>query len=129
MKHSLLAFLAAVLSFMTVDAHDITGTWSGILKINPQNSMRLVFHIAQDSITMDSPDQNAYGIEGQLRYLSDDSLSMGVTGLRMNFTGKLINDSLVGTFRQGPFTVPLTLAAGVKRAKRPQTPQPPFPYT
>ena len=129
MKHPLLAFLAAVLSFLTVDAHDITGTWSGILKINPQNSMRLVFHIAQDSITMDSPDQNAYGIEGQLRYLSDDSLSMGVTGLRMNFTGKLINDSLVGTFRQGPFTLPLTLAAGVKRAKRPQTPQPPFPYT
>lgn len=110
------------------EATDIVGTWSGKLNVTAQNSLRLVFHMAPDSVTIDSPDQNAFGIEGKMLFLSTDSVSLAVPRLNMDYNGKLVSDSIVGQFRQGVFTMPLVLYPGVKKANRPQTPCPPFRY-
>ncbi|MBD5371506.1 MAG: alpha/beta hydrolase [Bacteroides sp.] len=110
-------------------AEGLTGAWSGKLNVTPQNALRIVFNVDGESVTMDSPDQNAYGIPCEVAHLSADSLNVGVKRLGMNYAGALRGDSLVGTFRQGMYRFPLTLSPGVKKAVRPQTPQPPFPYT
>lgn len=121
--------MASLLIPAIMIARDITGAWSGRLDIAPRNSLKIVFHIYPDSVTMDSPDQNAYGIKGEIKHLSPDTVNVGVARLLMNYAGKLTGDSIVGTFRQGAFSVPLTLHPGVEKANRPQTPQPPFPYS
>lgn len=111
------------------NAQTLTGTWSGELKVSPQVSLRLVFHINDDStITMDSPDQGAYGIGGEVVFLSADSLDMKVPKLMMSYAGHRLGNTIEGTFRQGGMALPLTLVSGVKKANRPQTPAPPFPY-
>ncbi len=123
--------ILATLCFLTLTsaAKDLTGTWSGELKPSPRSSLKLVFHINPDSITMDSPDQNTYGIACETRYLSQDSVSIAVARLGMSYEGKLTEDSIIGTFRQISFSFPLNLTRGMKKINRPQTPQPPFPYT
>lgn len=128
-RKSILPLLLTLLASFGVGAEKISGTWAGKLKVTPQVSLRLVFHISGDSVTMDSPDQNAYGIEGELKYLSADSINIAVDRLRMDYAGRLVADSIVGHFRQTGLRLPLTLTPGVKKLNRPQTPRPPFPYS
>ncbi|MDE6368230.1 MAG: lysophospholipase, partial [Muribaculaceae bacterium] len=92
--------------------------------------LKLVFHIAKDkAVTMDSPDQGAYGIECNTVYLSSDSINVKVPSLRVNYAGHLTGDNIEGTFKQGMMKLPLVLEPGENKAKRPQTPVAPFPYT
>jgi pimeloyl-ACP methyl ester carboxylesterase len=117
-----------------------TGTWNG--ELNIAGTLKLVLHITQSangtySGTLDSPDQNAFGIKCDKVEIKDDavnsSLNFTVDKIKVSYTGKLINDStLKGTFTQG-VSVPVDLhkpfvQAIVKEIKRPQTPKPPFPY-
>lgn len=109
------------------------GVWSGNLQITPQVKLKMVFNISEPGheppvITMDSPDQGAYGIPAEVNYLSADSVSLSVSSIRMTFAGSLKDGVLSGTFTQGPLTLPLSLEPGQTEAKRPQTPVPPFPY-
>lgn len=129
MHKSIILSLALFLSAFGLSAQEITGTWSGNLNVTPQTSLKLVFHISSESVTIDSPDQNAFGIDGQLRHLTADSVSIAVPSLGMEYSGKLIAGIMVGQFSQGAFATPLMLTPGEKKANRPQTPQPPFPYT
>lgn len=101
--------------------------------VNPDMGLRLVVNIAdcegEDAIvTMDSPDQGAYGIPMNIDYISSDSLNVGVPQLMMKYKGKLKGDSIIGEFSQGPLNLPLILKSKVTTLNRPQTPQPPFPY-
>ncbi len=118
-----------MVSVATLSARNLYGTWSGLLKVTPQHSLRLVLHISEDSVTLDSPDQNAFGIKGELKFISADSVAVEVNQLQMNYSGRRCGDSIVGQFRQGLFNVPLTMSRGATRLNRPQTPCPPFPYT
>lgn len=129
MNKSIILSFALSLGAFGISAQGIEGSWSGNLKVTPQTSLKLVFQISPESITIDSPDQNAFGIEGELRHLSADSVSVAVPSLGMDYSGKLIAGIIVGQFRQGAFSTPLMLTPGEKKANRPQTPQPPFPYT
>lgn len=128
MKKIFIAILSLISSLCT-SAQEITGTWSGNLKVTPQTSLKLVFNISPETVTIDSPDQNAFGIEGNLKHLSADSVSISIPSLMMDYSGKLIANFIIGQFSQGNFKTPLILNPGVKKANRPQTPQPPFPYT
>lgn len=122
--------LLAISTVSVALAQGITGDWNGKLNVAPQVSLKLVFHIDPDSkVTMDSPDQGAYGIEGETLFLSSDSIAFKVPALMMDYTGHLSGGNIVGTFRQMGRSMPLTLSPGVNKAKRPQTPEPPFPYT
>lgn len=122
--------IALIASPLSLYADGLVGSWSGQLKVSPRQSLKLVIHIGQDNaVTMDSPDQGAYGIECQTVFLSADSINIKVPSLRVNYVGHLIGDNIEGTFKQGMLKKPLVLEPGVKKAKRPQTPIAPFPYS
>ncbi|MCR5157657.1 MAG: lysophospholipase [Prevotella sp.] len=110
----------------------LVGSWSGKLKAG-LSSLTLVLHLEQADgyvkVSFDSPDQGAKDIPAIKEYLSDDSLSVKVETLNMTFRARLKDDKLSGKFTQNGFTLPLVLTRGVPEVKRPQHPQPPFPYT
>lgn len=116
-------------------AQSVVGDWYGLLNI-PGSPLRLVFHINQTgdgySATMDSPDQNAYGIPVTSTSYENRTLSMAVTNLTVDYLGIVDGDSLVrGTFRQAgqAFALKLTRKPVAKPVvARPQDPTPPYPY-
>ncbi|MDE6315492.1 MAG: alpha/beta hydrolase, partial [Muribaculaceae bacterium] len=70
------AFIVACCIFNAM-AHDknISGAWRGTLKITPQVELRIVFNFkvgddGKPSVTLDSPDQGAYGIAGEVNFIS-----------------------------------------------------------
>lgn len=111
----------------------ISGPWHGSIKVTPQVSLRVVFNIDAEesthpSVTLDSPDQNAYGIPGEVNYLSEDSVNISVRSIGLTFAGRLEDGVLAGKFRQGMMTAALALKPGTEKRNRPQTPVPPYPY-
>lgn len=125
------ALLLTLCCWIPSFAGNLTGTWTGELTLSPQYSLRLVFNIQETgTVTMDSPDQGARDISCETVYLSADSLNVASSALRMDYSGKLINGKIKGTFRQAGLTLPLILSPGErKQAFRPQTPVAPFPYS
>ena len=114
-------------------ASNLEGSWEGKLMIKPEMGLRLVINIAGSEgeeaiITMDSPDQGAYGIPMNIEYVSSDSLNVTVPQLMLKYKGKLEGDSIKGDFSQGGLNLPLILRPKVTTLNRPQTPKAPFPY-
>lgn len=110
----------------------LIGSWSGKLNVGSA-SLTLVLHVEQADghvvITLDSPDQGAKGIGTIKEFLSDDSLAIKVEQIGMTYRAKLKEGKLDGTFSQNGMKIPLVLTrGGVAEVKRPQNPQPPFPY-
>ena len=109
----------------------VLGSWSGKLNVGVM-SLTLVLHLEQDGdslkVALDSPDQGARGIPATVDYLSDDSVAVKVGIINASYRARLKGDSLVGTFTQNGFALPLALERGLSEVKRPQTPQPPYPY-
>lgn len=109
----------------------LLGSWSGKLKVGVM-SLTIVLHLEQAdgyvAVSLDSPDQGAKGISAFKEYLSDDSLAIKVESIGVTYRAKLKDGKLDGKFVQHGFTIPLELTQGVPEVKRPQTPQPPFPY-
>lgn len=109
----------------------LLGSWSGKLKVGVM-SLTIVLHLEQAdgyvAVSLDSPDQGAKGISAFKEYLSGDSLAIKVESIGVTYRAKLKDGKLDGKFVQHGFTIPLELTQGVPEVKRPQTPQPPFPY-
>ena len=109
----------------------LLGSWSGKLKVGAM-SLTLVLHLEQADgyvkVSLDSPDQGAKGIPTFKEYLSDDSLAVKVESIGMTYRARLKEGKLDGTFSQNGFSTKLVLTKGVTEVKRPQTPQPPYPY-
>lgn len=129
----LLSFILSGGFLSFIKAQNLDGGWEGKLMINPEMGLRLVLNITGSEgkeavVTMDSPDQGAYGIPMQVDFLSKDSLNVAVPQLMLKYNGKLTGDSITGDFSQGPINLPLILRSKVTSLNRPQTPQPPFPY-
>lgn len=111
------------------------GTWKGKLEIA---NITIVFQFKNDnnilSATMDSPDQSSFGIKADTLIIKEDSVFTGLNKLKMNFSGRLINDSTIsGVFSQAGHNLNLVLVRTSqnsinKKAEKKQTPQPPFPY-
>lgn len=113
-------------------AQDITGDWYGTLDFGMQR-LALVFHIDRDgeafTTVMDSPDQHAEGLATTATTFDGTTLKVSAAALGMTYEGRLAADSLQGTFRQGGLAMPLTFTRRQPERRRPQLPQPPFPYT
>lgn len=109
----------------------LVGSWSGKLEAG-QMSLTIVFHLEQAdgfvTVTMDSPDQSVKGIPVKKECLTDDSLAVKVEALSLMYQARLKEGKLNGTFTQMGLSVPLVLTKGMDEVKRPQNPQPPFPY-
>ena len=65
MKKIYLFLLILIISRVPINAQNIEGSWGGILKIQ-ENQLKVVVNLKfKDSVytaTMDSPDQNVFGI-------------------------------------------------------------------
>lgn len=134
MKRTSLLFIFCFV-FNNLFSQNIIGQWSGVLKIQG-TQLRVVFNVIKTdsgyASTMDSPDQGAKGIPTTKTEFENESLKITAEKLRMNFEGKLENDTIIkGNFVQNGFTFPLNLTRGlVEKAvvKRPQEPQKPYSY-
>ena len=109
----------------------LVGSWSGQLVVGPM-SLTLVLHLKQADgyveVALDSPDQGAKNLSAAKEYLSDDSIAITLDYLNVTYTARLKNKKLDGTFTQNGISIPLVLSRGVAERKRPQYPQPPYPY-
>lgn len=109
----------------------LLGAWSGKLKFGIQ-SLTLVLHMEQKDgyvvIALDSPDQGAKGIGAFKEFLSDDSIAVRFDALNASYRAHLHNGRLEGKFTQNGIAFRLSLERGVPEVKRPQRPQPPYPY-
>lgn len=115
-------------------AQEITGSWNGLLAVQGQK-LRLVFNISKVEnvlqATMDSPDQNAFGIPVSDVSFANNQLKVVVKQIGLEYNGTLQGDSIVGTFNQMGLKAPLVLTQTkieVKAPERPQNPKAPFPY-
>jgi serine-type D-Ala-D-Ala carboxypeptidase/endopeptidase len=91
---------------------DVVGDWSGALQAGG-SSLRLVLHVSTDSagqltVTLDSLDQNAMGLQGGNAVLKGNMFSFEIPSVSGTYTGMLDDDgkSIRGTWSQG---VPLPL--------------------
>lgn len=117
----------ALLSF----SQNLTGDWKGKLVLGAGRELPLVFHIstADNSVLLDSPNQGAFGLSCDIKYISADSLSIAIPKLMVNYSAKYQNNTLTGLFKQGGVQLPLNLERGtIAKPKRPQTPSSPNTY-
>lgn len=122
----LLLLLLSVTSYGAT-AGNIEGTWHGTLKLNAMK-LSIVMHFSDNACTLDSPDQGAKGIKGEVKEITAEKVDVAFPTLNASYTGTLKDGKIEGTFTQMGFKLPLVLEEGQPVRIRPQTPQPPFPY-
>ncbi|HET7732223.1 MAG TPA: alpha/beta hydrolase, partial [Paludibacter sp.] len=120
---------------LTTSAQDITGEWNGALKIQSMQ-LRIVFHVTKTetgyTATMDSPDQGAKGIPMSNATYENQTLTLELAAVKINYSGTFDNkETVTGTFNQAGQSFPLVLtrkAVDRIEVKRPQNPAKPYPY-
>ena len=122
----LLLLLLSVTSYGATTGN-IEGTWHGTLKLNAMK-LSIVMHFSDNACTLDSPDQGAKGIKGEVREITAEKVDVAFPTLNATYTGVLKDGKIEGTFIQMGYKLPLVLEEGQPVRIRPQTPQPPFPY-
>jgi pimeloyl-ACP methyl ester carboxylesterase len=130
----ILIMLFPVIANFTINAQDITGQWSGVLKVQGVQ-LRLVFNISKTengySSTMDSPDQGAKGIPVTSTRFENSKLRLEITNAKIEYSGELKENEIIGTFRQNGQEFPVNLLRGTigkEIMKRPQEPVKPYNY-
>lgn len=103
------------------------GVWSGALEVQGVK-LPVVFHLTPEGPTMDSPAQNVRGIPIEVTRPAADSIFISVPMIGGSFSGRYEDGKIRGVFSQRGVELPLTLSPGEEEVRRPQTPQPPFPY-
>ena len=91
---------------------NISGAWHGTLKITPQVELKIVFNFktgedGKPSVMLDSPDQGAYGIAGEVNFISADSVNVTVRRIGLTFTGRKQDGKLTGKCAQGTMSADL----------------------
>ncbi|WP_420570654.1 alpha/beta hydrolase family protein [Kordia sp.] len=125
--------LAFFLATIIASAQDISGTWKGSLSI-PGMELPIAFNISEAdgtyTTTLDSPNQNAFGIPIDKTTFQDNKLTITQSQMGIEYTATLVEGTFKGTFRQSGQELPLQLVKGEKEKKkvRPQEPKKPFPY-
>lgn len=130
MKKILLTLLTLLPLLISAQEASIIGTWQGTLSFSPAQRLALVLHIVAEgdslTATLDSPDQGAYGIaidevlfeEAKTGEEEKGSLAFVADALRIKYHGTLHQDSILGTFTQNGFSIPLNLKR--QKAKKEQ---------
>lgn len=121
--------------------HPLVGDWEGTLQVQEGVALPLILHLRRTeetwSVSLDSPAQNVTGIPGDAREIKEDAVDVIFPTIGGSYEATRDGDTLEGRWRQGPLDKPLTLTRAAGPAgdppasnapKRPQTPQPPFPY-
>lgn len=132
-KYLKITMIAVAVLFGAASARAITGSWQGKLKVGP-SELPLVFNFTEGEggallCTLDSPAQGAKGIPATVVYHANDSIVVMCSSIGAWYGGRVSARDIKGTFRQSGYTFPLTLQPQESdEARRPQTPQGPFPY-
>lgn len=111
----------------------LTGRWRGELVLGP-TKLPLIFDFKDNGsgkteVRMDSPQQGAKGIPCEAVYLSNDSLRVECRTIGAVYSARITKDGIEGTFTQRGYQFPLVLIREQTLSdRRPQTPQPPYPY-
>lgn len=132
MKKAFLSVIFVALTVVPGFAQGFQGAWNGTLNAGGAK-LRIVFHIEENAgvctATMDSPDQGVKGIPVTEVEVENNAIRLKIAGIAMAYAGTLTGNSIAGTFTQGGFSAPLNMERGaVEEARRPQDPQPPYPY-
>lgn len=132
MKQILLTIITFSFSIAAFSQKDLSGIWEGTLNIGIE--LQLDFHLNKNNETwqasLDIPQQQVKEMKASNVIITADSVKIEYRQIGGGFFGKLSNDSTIsGSWKQGTI-LPLLLkrVKEVSTPKRPQTPQPPFPY-
>lgn len=133
MKKFLTCLIALCAAVLPIETLALTGSWRGDLDLGVAR-LPLVFNFSEDAAgvttcTMDSPQQNAKGIPAEVTLCTPDSVVVMVRMIGASYSGKVTPTKIDGTFSQAGQSFPLVLTPDEDiTVRRPQTPQPPFPY-
>lgn len=129
MRHFIL-ILFTVLGMAIHAQNNIMGDWYGQLNIMG-TQMKINLHFYEDSTTLDSPDQNAYGFKAKSTQYGD-TLHVVWESLNAEFSAtKYTADTIIGTYQQMGRKFDLNLSRKPLQKTvyvRPQHPKPPFDY-
>ena len=111
---NLWSILIVMMMANSLNAQNGVGDWEGKLEVQGMK-LTILFHITKDgdkyASTMDSPDQGANGIPMDKTIVKDSDLTIEAASMGMKFNAKIAEDDseIVGTFNQGPMSLPLKL--------------------
>lgn len=137
MKSLMLTIFSFVFTFFSY-CQSFVGDWEGTLKAN-QRSIDIVFHIKSDSkgaylAFLDVPVQKAFNVAASEVVVEGDSIVIIIKAVSLRFVGMLRdNKNMNGNWKQAGMTIQVPMkrtgnGTNEKTFKRPQVPQPPFPY-
>ena len=108
-----ITILILFLAVCAISAQDINGTWSGALD-TPGGQLRINFNVSSTELgyssTLDSPDQNAYGIPVDTTVYKKPELTIKVANLDLEYVGTVVDDTIMnGTLTQMGQTLELNM--------------------
>ena len=129
------AFFTAILAFLQISllfSQNIKGTWHGDIDVSNGTTLAIVVNInglSADSITMDSPEQSAFGIKVDKAEFNDNGFILEISSLNATLTGDMpVGDSMKCQLTQHGKNFPLTMKRG-KYIPKPRKQDPKdFPY-
>ena len=130
---SILAAAALTVLPLAAQSQPLAGYWKGLLDLGA-STLEVCFDIqtSTDSTytaTLDVPQQGAEGIAVDTFIYDGFSVSMEIKSIGASYKGLFALGMITGNFSQNGLDIPLVLKKGEKEGvKRPQNPQPPFPY-
>ncbi|MGB1294234.1 MAG: alpha/beta hydrolase family protein [Flavobacteriales bacterium] len=134
MKNIVIIIISLVFSIQ-MEAQDMLGSWIGSINVQG-HTLRIGFNFTEENgktkVTMDSPDQKAFGIPAQLNTFTASKIEVSISNMRVNYTGKLNKEGVIeGHFNQAGQNFELNLTKTLKEESknlRPQHPNQPYPY-
>lgn len=133
MKSILSTIFLTIFVSVSLFSQCVTGTWHGDLNVGNGMSLAIVLNInglTADSITMDSPEQAAFGIKVDKADFTSENFVIEITSLGAKLEGKpnTTCDTLNCSFSQRGHTFPLTMARGAYKPKPKKQDPKDFPY-
>ena len=128
-----LLFLVLLAAFSFGQGASIPGIWTGILDVGVAK-LHLVLHAdSPGHPTLDSIEQRAMGMPIDEFHLDGTRVSFSLSRIGASFQGEFTENGtrIQGMFKQGGKSLPLSFErteSALAVPRRPQTPQPPFPY-
>ena len=103
------------------DMDKLLGSWNGKLTI-PGGSLTIVFRFERTEKDefkgfLDSPDQGGFGVPVTDMGINDGNITLKISSLMAEYTGKLSDNEIVGTFNQAGMPMPLTVKKGEYKAQ------------
>lgn len=110
----LLGLLA--IAYVPQDANQAVGDWNGSISLPGGQSLKVVFHVKNNNgaltATMDSPNQQAYGIKMDKASFTNGVLELTLNQIQGTYKGTLVAGKFEGTWTQSGQSFTLNLEKG-----------------